>query len=92
MGHNLGQPFWPDRHAVATRYHAGQINAQLRIHKALVLLAEIISAVMMSARRDAERSEIRAFCNPLWTPKIAGRRNRNMHGLERDSDGYLHRQ
>jgi hypothetical protein len=57
-----------------------------------LLHAEIISAVIMSARRDAERSEIRAFCNPLRTPKIAGRRNRNMHGPERNSEEYLHRQ
>ena len=85
MGHDPVPPSWPDRHAAAARYHAGQISAQLKIHKALLLHAEIISTVIVSARRDAERSEIRAFRIPWRTPKIAGRRKRNKQSLDRVS-------
>ncbi len=80
-----------DRHAVAATYHGGQINAQLRIHKAPLLQAEIMSAVVVSARREVRRKETRAFRNPRRTPKIAGRRNRNRQALAGSPDGTLQR-
>jgi hypothetical protein len=70
-----------ERHAVATRYQACESNAQLRIHNALLLHAETISTVMVSARTVAERSEIGALCNPRQTPMMAGRRNKNKQSL-----------
>lgn len=81
-----------DRHAAATRYHAGRINAQLRIHNALLLHAQIISTVMVSARSDAARNEMWAWRTPQRTPKIPGRRNRNRQSLGSDWEGYICRE
>jgi hypothetical protein len=46
--------------------------------------AEIISTVMVRARIEAARNEMREPCHPLRTPKIAGGRNSKKHGLETD--------
>jgi hypothetical protein len=43
MGKKPVRPFGPDCPAAATRYHAGQSNAQLTTPKASLLHAEIIS-------------------------------------------------
>src|ERR1700730_713736 len=44
----------PSRRAVATRYHTGQLNAQLGIHGPLLLHVGIVNAVTPTARRIAE--------------------------------------
>src|ERR1700741_1551476 len=85
-------PSWPDFRAVATKYHTGQISAQLRIHKASLLHAKIISAVVVTARRNAELREIRGFRNLWRTPKIAGKRKRNGQSLGRNSKGKAAKQ
>jgi hypothetical protein len=81
-----------DRHAIAAKYHEGQISAQLRVHKAPLLQAEIMSTVVMSARREAERREIPALLIPTRTPKTAGRRNRNKQAFRGVADGTIQRQ
>jgi hypothetical protein len=58
----------------------------------LLLHAAIISTVIVSARSDAERSEIRTFRIPWRTPKIAGRRKRNKQSLDRTSKGNVPKQ
>jgi hypothetical protein len=77
-------PVRPERHAAATTYQAGPIKSQLKIHKALLLHAEIINTVTANARKDAERSEMGVLRNPRRTPRIAGRRKRNTHNVESD--------
>ena len=81
MGQKPVPPFWPDRQAAAAKYHAGHNNAQLRTHKAWLLHAEIISTVMVRAKIEAARNEMREPRHPRRTPKIAGGRNRNKHSL-----------
>src|SRR6266700_1800035 len=71
--------------AVATRYHAGQISAQLRVHKPLLLHAEIINTVTAAARTMAEPSLIRVSRKPWRTPQIAGSKNRSRQNLDIDS-------
>jgi hypothetical protein len=75
-------PFGRDRLAPTTKYHAGQSNAQLAIHKALLVHAEIISTVTVRARTVAARKEMREPCHPRQTPNIAGGRNRKRHNPE----------
>jgi hypothetical protein len=77
-------PFGRDRLAPTTKYHAGQSNAQLAIHKALLVHAEIISTVTVSARTAAPRKEMREPCHPRQTPNIIGGRNRKRHNPEAD--------
>jgi hypothetical protein len=76
--------------AIATRYQAREIKIQLRSHKAWLLHAEIITTVVVSARRKDGRSEMRMFSRPRRAPNIAGKRNRNKHTLERGSNGCMH--
>lgn len=92
MGHSPVRLLLADRHAMTAKYHGGQINAQLRIHKAPLLQAEIMSTVVVSARREAEQREIRAFRDPRRTPKTAGRRNVNRQALKRMPAGTIQRQ
>jgi hypothetical protein len=80
MGKKPVRLFGPDCHAAATRYHAGQSNAQLTTHKASLLHAEIISTVVVSAKTEAARNEIGAPCHPRRTPQIAGGRNNKKLG------------
>ena len=80
-----------DRHAIAAKYQEGRINAQFRVHKAPLLQAEIMSAVVASARREAEQREIPALLIPTRTPKTAGRRNRNKQALSGVADGTIQR-
>src|ERR1700728_252516 len=82
MGQKPVRPFWPDRQAAAAKYQAGHKSAQLRTHKAWLVHAEIISTVMVSAKIEAARNEIREPCHPRRTPKIAGGRNSKKHVLE----------
>jgi hypothetical protein len=55
-----------------------------------VLHPEIIAAVVASARRNDERSEMRMFTRPRRAPRVAGKRNGNKHTLERASKGCMH--
>ena len=80
----------PDRHAIATRHQASEIKIQLGSHKAWLLHAEIIATVVVSARTNDERNEMRMFNKPRRAPKIAGNRNRNMHILETGPNGCMH--
>jgi hypothetical protein len=49
-----------------------------------------MATVVVSARRNDERSEMRILSRPRRAPKIAGKRNRNKHTLERGSKGCMH--
>jgi hypothetical protein len=56
----------------------------LAVHKASLLHAEIISTVIVSAKTEVARNEIREPCHPRRTPKIAGGRNRKKHNHQPD--------
>jgi hypothetical protein len=56
----------------------------LAAHKALLLHAEIISIVIVSAKTVAVRNGIREPCHPRHTPKIAGGRNRKKQNQRLD--------
>jgi hypothetical protein len=75
----------PDRHAVATRYHEGQIRIQFKFHKAWLLHARIMSALVITANSEAERSETRALHKPWIAPMTAGGRNRNKQNQGSDA-------
>jgi hypothetical protein len=49
-----------------------------------LLHAEIISTVIVSAKTETARNEIREPCHPRQTPKIAGGRNRKKHNQRPD--------
>lgn len=82
----------PDRHALATRNHDGQIRIQLRLHKAWLLHASVMSALVVTASSDAERSETRVLRKPWIAPMIAGGRKRNKQNLGSASNRYIGKQ
>src|SRR5258708_11308172 len=84
MGQKPARPFEPDRQAPTTKCHAGQSNAQLAVHKALLVHAEIISTVIVSAKTEAARNEMREPRHPRQAPKIAGGRNIKRHNQQTD--------
>src|ERR1700677_3110122 len=82
----------PPLHAVATRYHAGQLNAQLGIQEPLLVHVGIVSRVMPAARRSADLNWICAICSPRQTPQTAGSKKRSRQNRESDSTRNLARQ
>src|ERR1700733_4807726 len=80
------------RHAITTRYHVGQLNAQLGIQEPLLVHVGRVSSVMLAARISAGLNLIWAICNPRKTPQTAGSKKRSRQNRDRDSTRNLARQ
>jgi len=79
------QTLVPDLNAVASKYHAGQLSAQLESTEPLLFQVGIVSKVIPTVSAIAALTLISRCANLACTPRMAGGKNNSKLSLERES-------